>query len=69
MQLSNAINQVIRQFGRKALPTPGFVNIVADLGGFRDTPPASKKVMRGLLESGFGELLYRLSGERPDNWQ
>lgn len=69
MELSNAIKETINQFGTNVLPTRQFVNLLDDIGGFKDEPAASKKVMKGLLDSGFGELLYKLSEERDGNWQ
>lgn len=69
MELSNAIKDIISRFGTKILPTRQFVNLIDDIGGFKDEPAASKKVMKGLLDSGFGELLYKLSEKRDGNWQ
>lgn len=69
MELSNAIKDIISRFGTKVLPTSQFVNLLDDVGGFKDEPAASKKVMKGLLDSGFGELLYRLSEKKDGNWQ
>ena len=69
MELSNAIKEIISRFGTKVLPTRQFVNLLDDVGGFKDEPAASKKVMKGLLDSGFGELLYRLSEKKDGNWQ
>lgn len=69
MELSNAIKDIISRFGTKVLPTRQFVNLLDDIGGFKDEPAASKKVMKGLLDSGFGELLYKLSEKRDGNWQ
>lgn len=69
MELSNAIKDIISRFGTKVLPTRQFVNLLDDVGGFKDEPAASKKVMKGLLDSGFGELLYRLSEKKDGNWQ
>lgn len=69
MELSNAIKDIISRFGTKVLPTRQFVNLLDDIGGFKDEAAASKKVMKGLLDSGFGELLYKLSEKRDGNWQ
>lgn len=69
MRLSNAIKDIISRFGTKVLPTRQFVNSLDDVGGFKDEPAASKKVMKGLLDSGFGELLYRLSEKKDGNWR
>lgn len=49
MELSNAIKDIIDRFGTKVLPTRQFVNLLDDVGGFKDEPTASKKVMKGLL--------------------
>ena len=51
MELSSAIKDIIDRFGTKVLPTRQFVNLLDDVGGFKDEPAASKKVMKGLLES------------------
>ena len=69
MKLSSAIKDIISQFGTKVLSTRQFVNLLDDVGGFKDEPAASKKIMKGLLESGFGELLCRLSEKKDENWQ
>lgn len=69
MELSNAIKDIIDRFGTKVLPTRQFVNLLDDVGGFKDEPAASKKVMKGLLDSGFGDLLYKLSEKKDGNWQ
>ena len=69
MELSNAIKDIISRFGTKVLSTHQFVNLLDDVGGFKDEPAASKKVMKGLLDSGFGDLLYRLSEKKDGNWQ
>ena len=69
MELSNAIEDIITRFGTKVLPTRQFVNLLDDVGGFKDEPAVSKKIMKGLLDSGFGELLCRLSEKKDGNWQ
>ena len=69
MELSNAIKDIVSRFGIQVLPTRQFVNLLDDIGGFKDEPAASKKVMKGMLDSGFGELLYRLSEKKDGNWQ
>ena len=69
MKLSDAIKDIISRFGAIVLPTRQFVNLLDDIGGFKEEPAASKKVMKGLLDSGFGELLYSLSEKRVGNWQ
>ena len=69
MELSDAIKDIISRFGTKVLPTRQFVNLIDDIGGFKNEQVASKKVMKGLLDSGFGELLYSLSEKKVGNWQ
>ena len=69
MELSNAIKDIISRFGTKVLPTRQFVNLLDDIGGFKNESASSKKVMKGLLDSGFGDLLYKLSEKRDGNWQ
>lgn len=69
MELSDAIKEVIGRFGLDVLKKKQFVNLLDDIGAFKDEPAASKKVMKGLLESGFGELLYKFAEKKDGNWQ
>lgn len=69
MKLSNAIKDVIGRFGSEVLLNRQFVNILSDVGGFKDEPGATKKVIKGLLESGFSEMLYDLLEKKESNWQ
>lgn len=69
MELSEAIKTIINRFGTKVLSTPQFVNMLDDLGAFHNESPASKSVIKGLLHSGLGELLYQLTVRRYNNWQ
>lgn len=69
MKLSNAIKETVSRFGLAVLPTKQFVNLLDDVGAFKDEPTASKKVMKGLLDSGFGKMLYRFSEKKDGNWQ
>ncbi len=69
MELTEAIKDIVRQFGIEVITTRRLVNFLDDVGGFNDEPPSSKKIMRELLDSGFGELLYKLSNKKDDYWQ
>ncbi len=69
MELNKAIADITTRFGTVSVATRQFVNLLDDVGAFKNEPAATKKVMKGLLESGFGELLYQLSEKRTSNWQ
>lgn len=69
MKLSEAIKETVSRFGFAVMPTKQFINLLDDIGAFKDEPAASKKVMKGLLDSGFGEMLYRFSEKKDGNWQ
>lgn len=69
MQLNKAITDISTRFGTVSVATRQFVNLLDDVGGFKEEPAATKKIMKGLLESGFGELLYQLSDNKKANWQ
>lgn len=69
MELSDAIKEVIGRFGLDVLKKKQFVNLLDDIGAFKDEPAASKKVMKELLDSGFGELLYKFAEKKDGNWQ
>ncbi len=69
MELSDAIKEVISRFGFDMLQKKQFVNLLDDIGAFKEEPIASKKVMKGLLDSGFGELLYKFADKKDGNWQ
>lgn len=69
MELSNAIKETISRFGLDVLPKRQFINLLDDVGAFKDEPVTSRKVMKGLLESGFGDLLCKLSENKYANWQ
>lgn len=69
MKPSDAIKETVSRFGFAVLPTKQFINLLDDIGAFKDEPTASKRVMKGLLDSGFGEMLYRFSEKKDRNWQ
>ena len=69
MTLTEGIKDIITRFGDVSIATKQFINLLDDVGAFKDEPAASKKVMRGLLASGFGELLYQVLENKPANWQ
>lgn len=69
MRLNAAIKEIITNRGVTFVATKQFVNVLEDIGAFKDEPAASKKVMKGLLDSGFGEMLYSFSEKKDGNWQ
>lgn len=71
MILIEAIKEITAKYGTIIVPTKQFVNLLDDIGGFKESPAASKKIMKGLLESGYGELAYRIAEQRHlvPNWQ
>lgn len=69
MKLTEGIKDIIARFKIEVVSTRQFVNLLDDVGAFKDEPTASKKVMKGLLESGFGDLLCQIVTERTGNWQ
>lgn len=69
MKLSNAIKETVSRFGLAVLPTKQFINLLDDIGAFKDEPAASKKVMKGLLDSGFGECSIDFPKRQGGNWQ
>lgn len=69
MKLYEGIKGIVTERGVAIVATKQFVNILDDIGAFKDEPAASKKVMKGLLDSGFGEILCQLSENKDANWQ
>lgn len=69
MNLSDAIKNLISERGIEIINTSQFVNILEDVGAFKDEPATSKKVMKGLIDSGFGSIILQISGKRNPNWQ
>lgn len=64
MVLIEAIKEITAKYGTVIVPTKQFVNLLDDVGGFKESPAASKKIMKGLLESGYGELAYKIAEQR-----
>lgn len=69
MELYKAITDITTRFGTVSIATRQFVNLLDDVGAFRNEPAATKKIMKDLLASGLGELLYQLSENKTQNWQ
>lgn len=69
MTLIEAIKQATEKYGTDIVSTRQFVNVLDDVGGFKETPAASKRVMKGLLESGFGQLACQVAKHNKANWQ
>lgn len=69
MNLIDAIKDLISKKGISVVDTKQFVNVLDDVGAFKNEPAASKKVMKGLMDSGFGALVLRYSKKKESNWQ
>lgn len=69
MSLIDAIKDLISKKGISVVDTIQFVNILDDVGAFKNEPAASKKVMKGLMDSGFGALVLQYSKKKESNWQ
>lgn len=69
MSLTEAIKDLIDKNGIDVIGTKQFVNVLDDVGAFKNEPAASKKVMKGLLDSGFGNIVIEYSGKKDKNWQ
>lgn len=51
MKLSDAINETVSRFGLAVLPTKQFINLLDDIGAFKDEP-ATKYIFKTLLSDG-----------------
>ena len=69
MELNKAIKDQIAKNGIEVIKTKQFVNILDDLGAFKNEPTASKKVLKGLLDSGFADLVCRYHNRKDSSWQ
>lgn len=69
MNLIDAIKYLISKKGISIVDTKQFVNVLDDVGAFKNEPAASKKVMKGLMDSGFGALVLQYSKKKDSNWQ
>lgn len=69
MSLIEAIKDLISKKGISVVDTKQFVNVLDDVGAFKNEPAASKKVMKGLMDSGFGVLVLQYSKKKETNWQ
>lgn len=69
MSLTEAIKDLIAKNGISVVDTKQFVNVLDDVGAFKNEPAASKKVMKGLMDSGFGALVLQYSKKEGSNWQ
>jgi len=69
MTLIEAIKETISKNGIAIISAKQFVNILDDVGAFKDEPAAAKKVLRGLLDSGFAHLIVQISESKEKNWQ
>lgn len=69
MSLIDAIKDLISKKGISVVDTKQFVNVLDDVGAFKNEPVASKKVMKGLMDSGFGVLVLQYSKKKESNWQ
>lgn len=69
MSLVDAIKDLIAKKGVSVIETKQFVNVLNDMGAFKNEPAASKKVMKGLMDSGFCVLVVQYSKKKESNWQ
>lgn len=69
MNLIDAIKDLISKKGISVVDTKQLVNVLDDVGAFKNEPAASKKVMKGLMDSGFGALVLQYSKKKESNWQ
>lgn len=57
MELNDALKETISKYGIEIIRNKQYVNILDDLGSFRNESTPLKKIMKGLLDSGFSDLL------------
>lgn len=69
MKLYEGIKEIIAKHGVEIVSTKQFVNVLDDIGAFKEEPAASKRVMKGILDGGFGDLLCQLTVNKDSNWQ
>lgn len=69
MELHQAVKNIITKYGLAIVATKQFANVLDDSGAFKTAPVATKKILKGLLESGLGNLLYQAAEKREPNWQ
>lgn len=69
MELHQAVKEVITKYGLVIIANKQFANVLDDIGAFKTAPAATKKVLKGLLDSGFGEILYKAVEKKETNWQ
>lgn len=69
MELHQAVKNIVAKYGLTIVATKQFANVLDDTGAFKTAPAATKKILKGLLDSGFGELLYQAAEKREPNWQ
>ncbi len=69
MELHQAVKNIITKYGLAIVATKQFANVLDDSGAFKTVPVATKKILKGLLDSGLGNLLYQAAEKREPNWQ
>lgn len=69
MELHQAVKNIVAKYGLTIVATKQLANVLDDTGAFKTAPAATKKILKGLLDSGFGELLYQAAEKREPNWQ
>ncbi|MCH5242879.1 MAG: hypothetical protein J1F67_10760 [Muribaculaceae bacterium] len=69
MKLNEAVREIIGLFGIGIMSDTKFSNLLDDKGGFKETPMASKKILRGLISSGFGSIVIDISNNKDSGWQ
>lgn len=69
MELHQAVKEIITKYGIVIIATKQFANVLDDMGAFKTTPAATKNVLKGLLDCGFGEILFQAAEKKEPNWQ
>lgn len=69
MELHQAVKEVITKYGLVIIANKQFANVLDDIGAFKTASAATKKVLKGLLDSGFGEILHQAVEKKETNWQ
>lgn len=69
MELHQAVKEIVTEYGLTIVANKQFANVLDDNGAFKTVPAATKKILKGLLDSGFGEIIYQAAENHTPNWQ
>lgn len=69
MILHECIKDLISSSGVEIVRKRQFVNILDDMGAFKQEAGASKRVLKGLLQSGFADVLCAITDTADDSWR